>query len=301
MKTTRFVSALILILVCLMTISGCASVEYIRIVDGTNAIIDKLVIELDESKINKTSKSVDEIIDVIESDMVTLRNSITEWKEQFRLIGDIYAEVTAGITVDIASSAKNQIAMTVKFGSARLFALFYGNLQLDETEYSKALSDVGPFVTKIIDTKYEPTEYYGMFLYKYSMIKDTGIVSDMQNLEINGENCMDKYRELTNNWYDENDLDISQIFVYPDSRIYSNADEKDVQLGMTFLKWNFADKPEDFEMSIFKIAPRSTNWYGVALVVSIVSIIIIAIVIAIQNKNGITVKITKDDVEKKSK
>ena len=91
---------------------------------------------------------------------------------------------------------------------------------------------------------------------------------------------------------------VTQIFAYPDDRLYSNADVKEVVAGVTFLAWDLSDKGTDFEMSIFKLAPRSFSWYMLALGISAIFVVIATIVIAVKYRNEITVKITKQDVEK---
>ena len=53
MKTKKIFTIIFLLLVSVTTFFGCAKVEFIRAIDSSETIIDKLAISLDESKINK--------------------------------------------------------------------------------------------------------------------------------------------------------------------------------------------------------------------------------------------------------
>jgi hypothetical protein len=105
-----------------------------------------------------------------------------------------------------------------------------------------------------------------------------------------------------NSFYDVSDLDIYQSFIYPDDRLYTNADEKMVENGLTWLKWDLTGvNEEDVNMEIFKLAPRTYSWYILALIISIISLIVISIYVRKKRKTEIQVIITRRDVEQDGK
>ena len=98
--------------------------------------------------------------------------------------------------------------------------------------------------------------------------------------------------------YDLEDVNISQIFAYPDDRLHSNADQKDVEGDLMLLKWDLSNKGDNFEMSIYKITANPTAWYILALVLSAIATIIISVVIYKKSKGQVVTLIEKKDLDK---
>jgi len=301
----KFKKVLLICLVTFMSIfcfAGCASIEYRRAVDGNNAIIDDFIVELDESKINKVAgKNYSSVFDLVENDMQLIVESIKNWKLGFEVYEDLYPAIKDGIEPTLSSSKKDKrLRLTVQFANVQLFGLFYGYIETDDYEYEKVMEDVGPFVKQMLLEDYSPNENYGLFLYKYSLIKENGILDTIKTFEFNGVNFYEKYKTEMHDFYDVKDLDIYESFLYPDDRMYSNADQKEIEQGITWLRWDLSNlNPEDVNMEVYKLAPRRVTWYILALVISIVALIVISIVVYKKRKNEIQVKITKRDVEKR--
>ena len=168
---------------------------------------------------------------------------------------------------------------------------------IEDFEYKSVMEDVGPFIDNILNEEYS-TENYGLFLIKYSMLKNNGILDNIEGFEYNNTNYYDKYIAMTNNHYGLSDMSVSQIFAYPDDRIYSNADESYVEGNTTFMLWDLSDKCENFEMQMYKLYPKTTSWYAFALIISAIFVIVITIVIARKYKKEPIEKITRWEVEK---
>ena len=296
MKIKKFIMSCILLLFSIFTFVGCANIEYIRAVDGNNVIIDRFVIELNEDQIKKSGQSLSNVSELIENDMQLIVASINTWKSSFQIYPDLYASIDAGIYAETVKSSEEKLTLSIQFAGPQMFGLFYGYVEAEDFEYQKMMDDIGPFVGKMLKEEYSSNENLGLFLYKYSLIKQEGILDSIKDLEINGVKYYDKYRSATNNFYDVEDLELSQIFTYPDDRIRSNADIKEVMDGLTMLKWDLTGD-ESYSMEIYKIAPRSISWYILGLIISLVAIIILIVVIK-RKKNEPVVKITKQEVEK---
>lgn len=299
MKLKKCILAFVMLILSAFCFAGCANIEFIRAIDSQNVIIDKLVIEVDESKINKSGVELKTIMDSINDDLIAFRLSVDKWKEQFDNHAEIKNMIKDGIYVD-ASIIKNKASIAIQFANWQMFGLFYGYTEVDDFEYSKALEDIGPFVDKMMTEDYD-NEQFGLFLIKYSIIRNSGIGNKLTDFTFNNTNYYEKYINMTNNHYSVDDISLSQIFAYPDDRVYNNADSKYVQGGMTFMQWSLDDKPEDFQMEIYKLVPKSLWWYILALVISAIFVIIITVIIVIRYKKNPREKITRWEVEKDGK
>ena len=60
--------------------------------------------------------------------------------------------------------------------------------------------------------------------------------------------------------------------------------------------WNMSDKAEDFQMEIYRLTPRSVNWYVFALVIS--AIVVIVLFINFGSKARQEKLVTKKELEK---
>ncbi len=303
MKAKKIITTLILLVLSIFSLYGCASLQFVCAVDGNGTIIDRLVIELDEAKINKSHANPETVKNAIQNDIIAFHDAIQEWKGQFSIVDtpEIALSLENGILFD-TSTVGNKITVSLEFQNWTMFGLFYGFITVDGVEYEKAMSDVGPFLTNLLLGQYG-TENMGLFLYKYSHVKDSGFIDNLQGVAESGDTTFsdlyEKYRTLTNNYYETADLDISQVFAYPDEKLYSNADETEVTGGLTFMIWNLSDKSEDFEMEIYKLGPRAVAWYVIALIISALVAIALIIKFSINSsKKAVSVKITKEDVEK---
>jgi len=299
MKLKRVIFAFVILIISAFGFAGCANVEFIRAVDPNNVIIDKLIVEVDESKINKSGVELKSVMDSINDDLISFRLSVEKWKSQFDGYEIIKNVIGDGIHVDV-SIIKNKASIAIEFANWQMFGLFYGYTEVEDYEYSKAMEDIGPFIDKILTEEYD-NEQFGLFLIKYSIIRNSGIKGEIKDFVFNGTNYYDKYVNLTNNHYSLDDIGISQIFAYPDDRIYNNADVSYVEGGMTFMQWNLNNKSDSFQMEIHKLIPKTIWWYVVALVLSAIFVIVITIVIMIKLKKQPIEKITRWEVEKDGK
>ena len=298
MRKWKYLTIMLVMLVCVTTFFGCADIEFIRAVDSSNTIIDKIAISIDESKVNKAGSDINTVVGMIENDMVLFRNSVTEWKEvQFLEYPELFESVRTGIKVEVSKPRKNEISLAIEFRDWKMFGLFYGYAEAEDFEYSKFIEDKGPFIKNILSSDYEDNNY-GLFIIKYSILKSVSLENDIPNFECNGTNYYQKYREYFVNRYGMEDVNLSQIFAFPDDRLHSNADDSEVQGDLTLLKWDLSSKSEDYEMTIYKIAANSSAWYILALALSAIAGIVILIVIKKKTKGQIVQIIEKKDLEK---
>ena len=298
MKTKKIFTIIFLLLVSVTTFFGCAKVEFIRAIDSSETIIDKLAISLDESKINKAGEDLAVVMGKIDGDMIHFRNKVNDWKIiEFAEYPELYESVKNGIKVEVTKPRKNEISIAIEFANWQMFGLFYGYAVAEDFEYNAFLQDHGPFIANILSSDYEDNDY-GLFLIKYAILKNSGIEEDLQNFEFDGTNYYEKYRNMFMNRYGMEEVGVSQIFAFPDDRLQSNADDSEVQGDLTLLRWDLSNKTDDFEMTIYKITANTTSWYVLALLISAISVIIITIVIHKKSKGQIVQIIEKKDLDK---
>ncbi len=294
--------AIALVFVAMFSLCGCASVQYLRTVNGNGSIVDKLVVSLDESKINKAGTTLTQAKSYVLEDFKNFREHIESWKECFDVgeYPELALRVQTGITVN-QTETQNELSFSVEFSDWQMFGLFYGIVTVDGQELEKAMTDVGPFLSEMLLNEYS-TGDMGIFLYKYSRVQDQGFIKNMQGVEndeyVDFDTLYANYRNLTNNHYDLSDLEVSQVFTYPDTKLYSNADESEEYKGLNLMYWNLSDKDEDFKMEIYKVAPKVVPWYVVALVVSTGVVVFLLFRMGKNAKNKVTVRVTKEEVER---
>ncbi len=295
MKLKKLITTISLIIVAVISMSGCAKIEVMRTVDSYYTIMDKLVVTLDK---NKLLNNYTVVRSAVIEDMVTFRNYVNNWIAGYEQdYPKVYLEMKEGIKCEIPESQNNELSVVLTFADLSFFAVFYGLADINNVEYASAMEDKGPFIADIFKQEYQ-TEEFNVFLYKYSKVSSEGLLKTAKDYQIDGinTNYYEKYTNLTS--YTLSDVEVSQIFAYPDDRIYSNADVKEVVGGVTFLAWDLSEKGADFDMEIYKLAPKSSSWYVLALIISAVVVIVITAVIATKYRNEVNVKITRQDVEK---
>lgn len=302
MRAKKILLTIALIFVAMFSLCGCASVQYLRTINGNGSIVDKLVISLDESKINKAGSTLTQVKSYINADFISFKEHIDSWKGYFDVgeYPELALRLETGITVH-TTETQNELTFSVEFSDWQMFGLFYGIVTVDGQEFEKAMTDVGPFLSEMLLNEYG-TGDLGIFLYKYSRVEDQGFIKNLQNVEndeyVDFTTLYNNYRALTNNHYDLSDIEISQVFTYPDTKLYGNADESEEYKGLNFMYWNLSDKGEDFKMEIYKVAPRVVPWYVVALVVATGVVVFLLFRIRKNAKNKVTVRVTKEEVER---
>ena len=117
------------------------------------------------------------------------------------------------------------------------------------------------------------------------IVKNGGILDSLEGFEINGVNYYNKYRKEFNYDYNLEDVEFYEMFTYPDDRLYSNADDSEVNNGLSIYRWSLSDKDDNFEMILYKLSPNASAWYILALVISILVVTILSIIVIVNRTN----------------
>lgn len=305
MKLRKILTTFSMVLMSIFVLTGCAKIESFRIVNPDYSIIDELVITLDRSKLDKVGK-YDKVKSSVLSDMYTFKGYVDDWVDELEVgYPEIHKLFEKGITCEIVTSQDSMFKFVMTFSGIEYFRFFYGlecateELQdiMSSEEYHKAMNDIGPFVSKMSAGEYK-TENMGLFLYKYYMFGDSGLMSGIntfgKDIESSGASYVEKYSNMTH--YTLDDVEITQAFTYPDETIRSNADDIETVGGMTFMSWDLSDKDDGFQMMMYYVGARPTAWYVLALVVTIGATV--GIYFYIKRKySGERPQITKQEIE----
>ena len=310
--------SLIFVFMITIVLSGCAKIEYYRVVDAYGYIMEKLVIEIDKEAIDAAfpentrarSYSANDLVGIIMQDFKDFENKVAQWElDNFGMYDILYAELRDGITIDkIAALYEDGIkaSLTIGFESEKLLYIFYGVAEItnengDVVEYTPMLNDYGPFLTTFDEVEVEND---GFFTYKYD-VRNSKTIADALNTEDSDNDgkadgdeyylgYIDKYGALFSGLYDMNDVLLYQVFGFPDEKLHSNADYESVEGGINLFKWKI-DISQDETLEIYKTGANRYLWYITAIVVSIVSVIVIAVNIK-KNKEPVKKVTNESDI-----
>lgn len=274
MKGKRFFCVCVLIL-CISLLCGCANIEYQRITDDTGQILDKLIIELDESDILKkmSATKLTELKNDIKSDLEEYVQIINYKKPQLQVMypdmdisTGIVAKTIPWIYVD---GDVCRISVEVLYrDSTYLTALNGAPSSSDESESSSS--------SEIISN---------LFISKYMMYSDNVFM----NLEDYGGGV--SYYDYYSQQYSEfevKDVGLTQVYGTTDSRLKSNADYKTKIDGINYHLWEVDTENKGYNsmrLAYYYTTAVGTGWYIVALSLTIVLAIVLTIVYIIKRRN----------------
>lgn len=283
-----------LMIVVLMFVSvtlfcGCADIQYIRTVDDYGAVLDRIIVELDEKEIKEKYdnditfvSAFRNLKDSIHKDFQTYEKAVNEWKETFTFDAGLYNLVNEGITMFITHNEANTnvLSFEIRFANQGLFMLFYGTevtyngepLQVD----SIMTRDLGPYLN---DDVVEDLQNYTPFLYKQSLVESESFISNVeteQYFKSNKISYFDKYSNYLHfgEIFDIDDVEFSQIYATTDERLYTNSEDVMVNAGLYHHYWSV---DSNSSLKFYGVIPNITSWYLIALAIALVVIVSIFI------------------------
>ena len=287
-KYFKKIFSLIFVLVLSVLLTGCANIEYYRVVDGYGFILEKLIIDIDKESLKNTypvntNQAINNLKTTIENEFKDFEAKINKWKfDNFGIYNKLYTELCEDITIDsvvvIHDGGDIKATLNLGFENEKMFYIFYGVAEItdengDIVEYVPALNDYGPFLAEFEDVREEND---GFFTYKYD-VRNSKTIADALDAETGDAyylGLVDKYGDYFFNTYDLNDVLLYQVFGYPDDKLHSNADIEGKEGGINLFKWKI-DITANEDLEIYKIAANRHLWYIVAMVIAVVSVIMI--------------------------
>lgn len=265
----QFLSVLILI-VCMFAMCGCANMEYMRVVDDNGQIMDKFTIELDKKEITSKIGAVRyaELKEDIRIDLKNYTDNLIdrrlvlqrEYGGQKDFLNGVGIAVSEWFALD---SNTDQIFVQLNYASLEYYKLINGISDEVQTE------DDSEIVSNLFVSKY--------------IIKTANTFGNLEQLG-GDENYFDYY---TGHYpeFSMNDVNLTQIYGTTDLRLKSNADYVEKIEGINYHLWEIDSKDGAYktcELSYYYLTAVGTGWYIIALALSLVLAIILVTVYVVK-------------------
>lgn len=241
--------------------TGCASIEYERILNTDGTIIDAVCVKLDNEKIQNAGFNITNLTKDIKSKMNLYINSMVQsfYNRDDGLLDIEKISVYNNITTTVTDQ-NNYIVASIKFRNYNTFKYFYG-LHLNEDTDDD---------TKLIEE----------FLFNKNLSTGKTIFSTSDAQFITNE-----FLTYFNNQFTVEDTELSYVFGTPENKIHSDATYQFSQDGVNYHQWIITDINQDITTYTYQMKP--VNWYIMALVLTFILIIVLFVVSLFKKKKSI--------------
>ncbi len=289
-----------ILILCAISMVGCASVEYTRVYSYDGVIIDDISITLDKTTFDTDAKAM-AVLDEVKGDVQNLELAVDAWvKENFggKYVGTDSMEsyFADGYDIDIApevteTDTRYTFYFYIQYATLQHFIYFYG-LNTDEVIETYGLYDIddvqpflaedfGPFISQIIEGKYNE-ESLNLFITDHVWQKENAYSTFATMDRTEGQAYLDYYIDIANDTLGEDysydnvldNVDVTQYYETTESRYDSNGDMGvSGQTGYYVHRWQI----EDIEDSITFVRHRPNRvwWYVLAIAISLVVLAIL--------------------------
>lgn len=255
---------LIILAVFAFILTGCAQMDYSRIVFANGRVQDRVVITLDTDKIKAAGYSTNSLLTVIQNDLELYflsgvrsfksesQSNINFTEEQKNLINNSILS-----SVDITADLKKVVA-TITFENNEVFDMYYTwQKQQNETPEEEPASNVivkkGFYFNTYIQTS---STAYGDIINSFFYEKYSTDLGLSQHFTLN-------------------DISFSQIYASNNLALKSNALYTEVNSGIKFHYWQVNPLNNNQTLEFYAYSPQTTSWYVTALAISLLAVIII--------------------------
>lgn len=251
MKLKKLICLILLCSVILFT--GCASVEYGRIVNKDGSIIDAVSVKLDETKISNAGFDINEVKNGVKTKMsnylLTIINSFQNKDDGLTNI-EKFAVLN---NLDYMVVEKNDyIIASIKFKNYNTFKFFYGLHLIDDSEDSS------------------PTKIEEFLVNKYVNTGKTIFAGADAQYVIND------FLAYFNNTFTIEDANLSYVFGTSEDKLYSDATNHYKIDGINYHEWIINDINQ--EINTYTLRANPVNWYILALGLTFALIVILFVI-----------------------
>lgn len=262
MKKFKKIAICFLMLVLIVVLSGCAQIEYSRVVNTDGTIIDSVCVKLDEEQIASSGYALEQIEEIKTHIKSKMNGYINDFFTAFKLrddgLLDIEKIAVKNNVISTVSENEGYIVASLKFKNYHAFKLFYGLHLLEDEEgdneeaiagflYNKNVA-VGKTIFATEDAKFVTNEFISYF----------------------------------DNNFSESDAELYYTFATPESKLHSNATKHYEVDGVYYHEWLVTSADQDIATFTYQIKP--INWYVLALAMTF-ALIIVLFVVAFCTKN----------------
>lgn len=252
-KLKKILLALVLVVIVIFS-TGCASIQYQRIINEDGKIIDAVSVKLDTEKISSAGYNIEKVTEDVKNRMQNYLNQVINAFlnredglleiEKYSVYNNVFAVVT---------KQEDYIIASIEFKNYNTFKYFYG-LHLNEDLESE-----------------DEENLVKTFLFNKNVSSGKTIFSG-QDAEVITSDFMSYF----NNDFTLDDCNLSYVFGTPENKIHSNATYTFTEGGINYHQWILTSK--DDEISTYTYQMKPVNWYILALVLTVVLIVVLFIV-----------------------
>lgn len=259
MKLLKKLSALILCFTLIFVLSGCAKIQYQRVLNTNGSIVDAVSVKLDEQKIAENGFDVGNVKAEIRRKMNIYLNAICN---AFDTRDDRLNEI------EKTAIRNNVLAEVIDSGEYITASLTFSNYSAFKYFYGLHLVDV--------DEK-DNSETINTLLYNKNVTTGKTIFSGEDAQFITNE-----FLSYFGNKFDINDAKLSYIFATPESKLHSDATYSYEIDGVHYHEWVVKDINQEIQTYTIQVKP--INWYVLALLLTVVLLIVLFIIASIKRK-----------------
>ncbi len=261
-KYVKNLFSLIIMVLCVCVLGGCASIDYSRTITSDGVITDRIVVEVSDEAMKRCTVSKRELYDTIKADFDTyyiepIRQFKTEfWASEYSF--EIKQQVSLGINFDVREVG-NQIICDVTFANSQIFRYYY------------------PFEATDNDPTNNRAQFVeGTFVGKYQRLSNNAFVV-MRNENL--KSMISKYKAMFGHLFNEGDLVLTQEYASPDLKQHSNAHDTEIADGLKMHHWKIDGNDLDFQIEFYEVVPNTGNWYILGLCCGLGTVVLIAYVL----------------------
>lgn len=256
-KLKKIFTCLVLMLVVIFA-SGCANVDYQRIVNNDGTIIDAVCVKLDEEKITTAGYNIATVTNEIKNKMtIYLQAMLMDFYDRDDgLLTIEKITVTNNLTAGVTNE-NGYIIASIKFKNYDAFRYYYGlHLIQEENDNANIVEEflfnknisTGKTIFSGADAKYFTNEFLAYF----------------------------------NNNFTIEDATLSYVFGTPENKLHSDATKQYSSGGINYHQWIVTDVNQEINTFTYQIKP--INWYILALGLTLLFMLILFIISLFKKK-----------------
>ncbi|MGN1223446.1 MAG: hypothetical protein ACI4T1_04965 [Christensenellales bacterium] len=264
------------LVICLITIfaTGCANIQYQRVIYSDGTIIDAIGVTINEQKIIDEGFNIvavkNQIATKMQGYLNTYINAFIVRDDNLNLFqkNTILNHIEYGVS---EFNEENTITASIKFKNGEdtsaytIFKYFYG-LHLIEDEVNDENETV------VEEFLYNKTITTGQTIFAGS---DAQFVSN-------------EFISYFDNKFTQDDVELYYIFGTPQKKLHSDADFEFTQDSVNYYQWHLSDFDDEIKTYTYQI--KQVNWYLLALCLTFLLIIVLFIISLFQKKDKIVIK-----------
>lgn len=257
MKKLKKIMLSVCLLLLVFCFSGCANIEYQRIVNTDGSIIDAVCVKLDEQKLTEKNYNITKVTSDIISKMNGYINSIVaSFYNRDDGLTTIEKVSVYNNIVTTATEKNGYIIASIKFKNYSTFKYFYGlHLNEDSNNEDNIVKD---------------------FLFNKNVSAGKTIFAGKD-----AEFITNEFLTYFNNDFTLDDADLSYLFGTTESKMHSDATIQFTQNNINYHQWIINDINQEITTFYYQMKP--VNWYILALSLTLGLTLILFAIVLIKN------------------